>query len=133
MKGGNIFDNSYEKKAIGLIEKSMNVNMPLNQKSQEWYGYERADYLKDAISEIKDKIKILNDYSKGWRLNMYGINNLMYGMNNNKNNNKSSNSSTKKNKSNKSNSSNYNANNENMSGGKRYKKRHIKRTRRYRK
>ncbi len=128
MKGGNIYDNTYEEDAIELINKSINVKEPLNQKSQEWYGNERASYLNDAIEKLNKKIKILNDYSKGWHQDFYGSN--INGMNmNNNNNDKSSNSSTKKNMKN----SNYNANNENMSGGKRYKKRHIKRTRKHRK
>ncbi len=124
MKGGtHIMDNSYEEKAIDYIKKSLDIDMPLNQKSQSMYGQERAKYLREAVSELNKKIDILYDYSKNWSEDMFGTSllpNNFYNKNNNMNNNNNTHN-------------NYNANNENMEGGKRKHKKHRKHTRKIRK
>ncbi len=124
MKGGtHIMDNSYEEKAIDYIKKSLDIDMPLNQKSQSMYGQERAKYLREAVSELNKKIDILYDYSKNWSEDMFGTSllpNNFYNKNNNMNNNNNTHN-------------NYNANNENMEGGKRKHKKHRKHTRKIKK
>jgi len=146
MKGGNIYNSSYEEKAIEYIKESMDVNEPLNQKSQAWYGKQRAKYLKYAVSELNKKIYILNEYSKEWSKGLFGNtmnentnennNNKKNNKNNNKNNssmNHSKNSSSNSTKKNHK-SVNYNANDENMKGGSRYRRKHkrvLRKTRKY--
>jgi hypothetical protein len=128
MKGGNIYDNTYEHKAIKYIQESINLKEPLNQKSQESYGNERSRYLNNAINELKKKINILDKYSEDWRKSFYGNENMLNNIISN-NSKSSSNSKTKKNSKNL----NYNANNENMSGGKRKHMKQLRKTKRYRK